>query len=225
MEQSPSWEANSRATSQEIPAFYGILRFITEFTPARHWSLSWSRCTHSPPFHPISLRSILILYSHLRLCLPSGLFPLGFPTKMLYAFTISPCVLHDLVSSSFCEAYRLQKLFESHQSPKIHKMNILSEESVLDWYVLQPHDHNKYPHYLSLSYLTMPIELEGFTWRRVKWETDYVRYILHHRERERFRPYWAWHENSCQWFDREPEYEPQALSALRVNAARYELPK
>jgi hypothetical protein len=35
----------------------------------------------SNPLHPISLRSILILSTHLRLCLPSGLFPSGMPTN------------------------------------------------------------------------------------------------------------------------------------------------
>jgi hypothetical protein len=36
----------------------------------------------SSPYHPI-LRSILILFTHLRLALPSGLFPSGFPTNIL----------------------------------------------------------------------------------------------------------------------------------------------
>jgi len=35
----------------------------------------------SPPSHPVSLIS-----SHLRLVLPSGLFPLGFPIKILFTF-------------------------------------------------------------------------------------------------------------------------------------------
>jgi hypothetical protein len=43
---------------------------ITVFTTARHWSLSQSTRTQSTPSHPISLRSILILSLHLRLCLP-----------------------------------------------------------------------------------------------------------------------------------------------------------
>jgi hypothetical protein len=36
------------------------------------------------PSHPTSWRSILILSSHLRLGLPSGLFPSGLPTRTLY---------------------------------------------------------------------------------------------------------------------------------------------
>jgi hypothetical protein len=43
------------------------------------------------PYHPIlSLRSILILFTHLWLGLPSGLFPSGFPTNILYAFLFDP---------------------------------------------------------------------------------------------------------------------------------------
>ena len=39
---------------------------------------------------PTSWKSILILFSHLCLRLPSGLFPLGFPIKTLYSPLISP---------------------------------------------------------------------------------------------------------------------------------------
>jgi hypothetical protein len=53
-----------------------------------HWSLSWA--SESIPSHPISLRSILILSTHLRLGLPSGLFPPAFPTDILYEFLFAP---------------------------------------------------------------------------------------------------------------------------------------
>jgi len=77
MVQSPSWEANWFSASQEIPR---ILR-----NPKVHSRIHKS----SPPFPILSqfdpvqtfkshfLRIQLNLSSHLRLGLPSGLFPLG----------------------------------------------------------------------------------------------------------------------------------------------------
>ena len=54
-------------------------RFITAFTSARQLSLSWASSFQSIPPHSTSRRFILILISHLRLGLPSGLFPSSFP--------------------------------------------------------------------------------------------------------------------------------------------------
>jgi len=59
------------------------------FTTPLHCSLSWARWLQSIPSHPISLTSILIS-SYPRLGLPCGLFPSGFPTKILHAFLVSP---------------------------------------------------------------------------------------------------------------------------------------
>jgi hypothetical protein len=64
MELSTSWEAASCALSENFPALYGTLKFITVFTRALHWSLSWARSIQSIPYHPISLRSILIMSTH-----------------------------------------------------------------------------------------------------------------------------------------------------------------
>ena len=66
---------------KKFPSLYGTRMFITTFKSARHLSLSWASSIHSIPPHPTSWRSILILSSHLRLGLPSGLFPSGFPPK------------------------------------------------------------------------------------------------------------------------------------------------
>jgi len=69
---------------KKFPAFYGTRNFITAFTSARQLSLSWATAIQSIPPHPTSWRSILILSSHLRLGISSGLFPSGFPTKTPY---------------------------------------------------------------------------------------------------------------------------------------------
>ena len=71
---------------KKFPAFYGTRRFITAFTSARHLSLSWASSIQSIPPHPTSWRSVLILSSHLPICL----LPSGFPTKTLYSPLLSP---------------------------------------------------------------------------------------------------------------------------------------
>ena len=71
------------AANQEIPRIFGTRMFITILTSARHLSLSWANSIQSPQPPPTSWRSILILSSHLRLGLPNGLFPSGFPTRTL----------------------------------------------------------------------------------------------------------------------------------------------
>ena len=74
--------------------FYGTRRFITALTSVRHLSLPWASPIQSTYPHPTSWRSILILSTHLRLDLPSGLFPSSFPTKTLYAPLSSPHTRH-----------------------------------------------------------------------------------------------------------------------------------
>jgi hypothetical protein len=82
MEQSPSWEANLFSVSQEIPLIlwnpkvYYLIHKCPPFVPA----LSQRDPVHAPTSH--SRRFILILSSHLRLGLPSGLFPLTLSTPV-----------------------------------------------------------------------------------------------------------------------------------------------
>ena len=75
---------------KKFPVFHTTRRFITALTSVRHLSLPWASPIQSIYPHPTSWRSILILSTHLRLSLPSGLFPSGFLTKILYTPLSSP---------------------------------------------------------------------------------------------------------------------------------------
>jgi hypothetical protein len=68
---------------KNFAVFYGTRRFSTVFTRVFHWSLSWARLIQSISSHSISISSILILFTHIRLGLPSSLFPSGFSTNIL----------------------------------------------------------------------------------------------------------------------------------------------
>ena len=75
---------------KKFPVFHGTRRFITALTSFRHFCLSWASPIQSIYPHPTSWRSILILSTHLRLGLRSGLLPSGFPSKTLYTPLSSP---------------------------------------------------------------------------------------------------------------------------------------
>jgi hypothetical protein len=89
----PSWEANRLSASQEIPHILWNPKFhlrIHKYPPLVP-ILNQINPVYAP--HRTTWRSILILSSHLRLGLPSGLFPWGFPTNTLYAPLLSPDIV------------------------------------------------------------------------------------------------------------------------------------
>ena len=85
---------------KKFPAFHGTRRFITALTSVSQLSLSWARPIQSIYPHPTTWRSILIS-THLRLGLPSGLLPSGFPTKTLYTPSPHPYAPHAQLVSFF----------------------------------------------------------------------------------------------------------------------------
>jgi hypothetical protein len=129
MELSPSWEAISGTATQEL---FNIL-----WNP-KVYSLPCSQEPSTGPYpepdqssqchpHPVSLKSILILSTHLRIGLPSGLFPSGFPTNILYAFLVSliratyPAylILDSIIVIILGEAYELWSSLCSFLRPPV----------------------------------------------------------------------------------------------------------
>ena len=104
---------------KKFPAFHGTRRFITALTSVRHLSLSWASPIQSIYPYPTFWRSIVILSTHLRLGLPSGLFPSGFPTKTLYTPLSSPtrstCPAH-LILLDFISRKILREQYKSFSS-------------------------------------------------------------------------------------------------------------
>ena len=115
MQHSPPWKANRFSASQDIPRNLWNLKvhYRIHKCPPTVLILCQIDSVHTP--HPTSWRSSLILSSHLRLDLPSGLFPWGFPTKTLYTAVPSPkhatrpthLILLDFITRKiFGEQYR-----------------------------------------------------------------------------------------------------------------------
>ena len=85
---------------KKFPAFHGTRRFITALTSVRHLSLPWASPIQSIYLHPTSWSSIVIS-THLRLGLPSGLLPSDFPSKILYTPSPHPYAPHAQPISFF----------------------------------------------------------------------------------------------------------------------------
>jgi hypothetical protein len=84
--------------------------------------LPCARSIKFTPSQPISLISILLLSPHLRLGLPSGLYPSGSPTKMPCALLLSPvratCSTH-LILNGLITRIVFSEQYKS-RSPSLH---------------------------------------------------------------------------------------------------------
>ena len=89
VEKSPSWEANRFSVVKKLTCILwnSKVHYRIYKCPPPVLILSQINPVHAPS--PTSWISVLILSSHLSLSLPSGLFPLVFPTKTLYTPLLS----------------------------------------------------------------------------------------------------------------------------------------
>ena len=126
---------------KKFPAFHGTRRFITALTSVRHLSLSWTSPIQSIYPHPTPWRSILILSTHLRLGLPSGLFPSGFPTKTLYTPSPYPYAPHGYMYTNIkCRRFlsrRIKSLCRVLMCPVYEGVHIVYVRSMHGYYVLR----------------------------------------------------------------------------------------
>ena len=126
---------------KKFPAFHRTRRFITALTSVRHMSLSLANPIQSKYPHPTSWRSILILSTHLRLGLPSGLLPSSFPTKTLYTPLSSPIratcpfvLLKTLKFSLHCWSSGLHfGLMEVVMSPNLNSSRMIHHVRNITW--------------------------------------------------------------------------------------------
>jgi hypothetical protein len=140
MELSTPWEAITYVTIRYFPSTFlsaKVYYRIHKSSPPVS-ILSHINQVHTTPSHPISTKSILILSTRLRLGLPSGLFPSGFPTNNLHAVLLSPfrapcpahLILHSIILIILDKKYKSRSSslcsFSAFPSPRLSSVQILS---------------------------------------------------------------------------------------------------
>jgi len=98
------------------------------------YSLSWANPIQSIYPHSTSWRPIVILSIHLRLGLPSGLFPSGFSTKTLYTPSPNPYAIPSLVGKLLmkCRVADWSLQHGYHSNPTTPKLRHTSNQEQYD---------------------------------------------------------------------------------------------
>jgi len=123
--------------NKKFPSFYETRMFITLLTKAHQRYMSWGNWIMPTFLIHISLRSILLLFSHLHTVLPSRLFPSGYWTKIVVIFlspmrATCPALLDLITWIIFGEGHKLWGASFSNllhllaTSPLLHPNYLLS---------------------------------------------------------------------------------------------------
>ena len=163
---------------KKFPAFCGTRKFITAFTSAGHLSITRARAIRFTPLHPTSLRYFLILFSHLRLGLPSAVLPSSLPSKILYTPLLSSiyatCPAHlifiDLITQKLLgEEYRLLSSslcsllhYPCYLAPQYPQPTFLPECERPSFTPIQNNRQNNCSLYLLLIFLDSKLEYKQF---------------------------------------------------------------
>jgi hypothetical protein len=130
MEHSPSWEANRFSASQEIPRnlWNPKVRYRIHERPPSVPILRLINPAHAFPSHFLTI--ILILFSHLRLGLPSGHFSSGVISKILYAPFLprihATCPVHLILFDLIIYYYQYRNKFSIVVSIRFYFVGSLS---------------------------------------------------------------------------------------------------
>jgi len=172
---------------KKFPEFHGARRFITAITSVRHLSLSWAGPIQSIHPHPTSWISILILSTHLRLGLPSGLLPSGFPSKTLYTPHLLTHTRHmpsPSHSSRFYHPHNIGWGEQEYYGNKITQnviLNCREETMLLYYYVTCIHSNLVWGIGLICYFNTPPLARQHKCDINLYWmEAYYVIIFLHH---------------------------------------------
>ena len=84
----PSWGILPCSNYRNVHLFICFIRLLTAFTKASHWFTLRAKLIHCKHTHSIILKLILLLFSHLRLYVPSDPFTSGSASKCIHAYDL-----------------------------------------------------------------------------------------------------------------------------------------
>ena len=161
MQQSTSWETDRFSASQVIHRFIwnrNVHYRTHKFTPPVP-TLKQLDPVHTPPYSN-TWRSILILSSYLQPGLPSGLFPSGFPNRILLTPPLIVTCIHIQYSHLSHPLLTEYVLLCSHQS-----LSLLTEHVLL----CSPPQHSLLPYFSNIYlklYMRYPNTSATLLWRK-----------------------------------------------------------